>query len=154
MAKFSKGIHPQRFWSQVTHDKTKGCWLWQGYTVGKGYGRFMFEGQNMVAHRYAYQQLVEAIPEGMQVCHRCDVPACVNPDHLFLGTNSDNQKDSLVKGRHNTGVVRPEDVQEIKRLHKETGLKATGLARKFGVSKAVVKNILSGHTWTWLEDPR
>jgi HNH endonuclease/NUMOD3 motif len=80
--------------------KTKTCWLWQG-RISRRYGRFAEDGQ-FAAHRWAFQYFVGPIPEGLLVCHRCDVNLCVNPAHLFLGTQLDNQRDKWKKGR---GVI-------------------------------------------------
>lgn len=80
-----------------------GCQLWTGSTtsrsVGKGYGVIKVSGRMCLAHRISYSANVGAIPEGMLVCHKCDTPACVNPDHLFVGTHSDNNRDTVKKGR-------------------------------------------------------
>lgn len=76
------------------------CWEWQGYRIDKGYGRLRHEGGKKLAHRVSYEAFVGAIPDGMCVLHKCDNPPCVNPDHLFLGTNLDNVKDCINKGRH------------------------------------------------------
>lgn len=88
----------QRFWNKV--QKTDGCWIWTGYRNKAGYGMFMMPDRVHLAHRVAWMFAYGAIPEGMQVCHHCDNPACVRPDMLFLGTNADNQRDSVRKGRH------------------------------------------------------
>src|SRR5688572_5586831 len=88
-----------RFWSKV--DKTTTCWLWVGTRHYKGYGDFAPSGQKKVkAHRYSWELHKGKIPNGMQVLHRCDNPPCVNPDHLFIGTNRDNVSDAIAKGRH------------------------------------------------------
>lgn len=92
-----------RFWSKV--HKTDTCWLWTGSTNEDGYGRFnlyCLVGHNLLvqAHRFAYALLVAPILPGWDVLHRCDTPACVNPDHLFLGLHTDNMKDMWAKGRH------------------------------------------------------
>jgi hypothetical protein len=76
------------------------CWNWTGALSDKGYGRFMLDGRNSHAHRVAYMLWVGEIPEGLSVCHKCDNPRCVRPQHLFVGSNSDNQQDSVSKGRH------------------------------------------------------
>lgn len=87
-----------RFWSKV--NKTEMCWLWTG-NRSQGYGKLSVLGESIRAHRYSYILHFGAIPQGMLVCHRCDNPACVRPDHLFLGTSSDNAKDAYHKGRLN-----------------------------------------------------
>lgn len=75
------------------------CWHWRGVTNKFGYGRFSFAGRTQVAHRLSYETFRGPIPEGMSVLHRCDNPSCINPEHLWLGTYSDNRRDCLSKGR-------------------------------------------------------
>lgn len=94
----------EKFWSKVS--KTDGCWLWTGSRSGNNkrpeslYGSFYLgSGKKIRAHRYSYEISKGSIPEGMLVCHSCDTPLCVNPDHLWLGTSADNNKDCLDKGR-------------------------------------------------------
>src|SRR5690348_7112088 len=94
----------KRFWSKV--EKTDGCWIWRGTMNGVGYGVFWLPmgkprnaNSRVYAHRLSYEMHEGKIPDGMFICHRCDNPACVNPDHLFLGTQSDNMTDCSRKGR-------------------------------------------------------
>lgn len=92
----------QRFLSYV--NRTEGCWVWTGGTTGPPpkYGCF-FDGKKYVrAHRYAYEQAFGPIPDGLFVCHHCDNRLCVRPDHLFVGTQSDNIRDMWSKGRGST----------------------------------------------------
>ncbi len=91
-----------RFWAKVT--KGEGCWEWQGAPSANGYGMIKAEGKYIGAHRYSWELYKGAIPDGLFVCHACDNRRCVRPDHLFLGTNQDNQLDALAKGRIKTGV--------------------------------------------------
>lgn len=92
----------ERFWSKI--DRTgQGCWLWQGTMLRQGYGCFKIAGKMYKAHRISYLYTKGPIPDGLVVCHSCDTPRCVRPDHLFLGTYKDNMQDAVRKGRMATG---------------------------------------------------
>jgi len=94
--------------ARSTIDAQSGCWLWSGKLFNKGYGRICRlavskwcggRTRNVLAHRASYRAFRGEIADGLLVCHKCDVPACVNPDHLFVGTVLDNTTDSIRKGR-------------------------------------------------------
>lgn len=83
-------------------EKTESCWLWRGAVDTAGYGDCWFRGRTTGAHRVSWQIFRGEIPDGLFVLHKCDNPICVNPDHLFLGTHSDNMQDASAKGRLKT----------------------------------------------------
>lgn len=87
-----------RFWSRVR--KTEGCWEWQGCRHHRsGYGHIRVAERLLQTHRLAFEIAFGPIPDGVYVCHKCDVPFCVRPDHLFLGTQTENMADMVAKGR-------------------------------------------------------
>lgn len=92
------------FWKWV--DKSGECWLWTG-TTSEGYGRVRHGPKKLLAHRVAYELTKGPIPKGMEVCHSCDNPTCVNPAHLWLGTHRDNMRDAHQKGRIKAPGERP-----------------------------------------------
>ena len=94
-------VFAERFWSRVEKQEN-GCWKWIGAKFHRGYGRVNSGGKMLRANRVAYEISKGDIPVGMVVCHKCDVPLCVNPDHLFLGTIKDNVDDMIRKGRKNS----------------------------------------------------
>lgn len=96
-AKKRWGALAPRFWSRV--DKSNDCWIWTG-AVASGYGACRYKGKQTTAHRVAYELEVGLIPTGLVVMHRCDNPLCVKPDHLVVGTQSENLRDMVAKGRY------------------------------------------------------
>lgn len=131
---------------------TPGCWLWLGARNNKGYGQVTGRrGRNVLAHRASYELHFGHIPDGHMVLHRCDNPACVNPDHLFTGTAKDNTQDMMQKGRqkvpqgaaNHRAKLTEEQVQAIRQ---ETG-SIRSIARKYGVTHGAITPILSGKSW-------
>jgi hypothetical protein len=140
--------------------KTDTCWNWIGYKIADGYGRMELNGKLELVHRISYEVHIGLIPEDMLVCHSCDNPPCVNPDHLFLGTNQDNVDDCMRKGRHVTpfgeehvcSKFTSDEVIYIRSVYKPQdknfGMRA--LAKKFNVSNEAIQHIVYNHTWTHL----
>ncbi len=130
--------------------KTATCWLVQGAANAKNGYLHIGDGSRAdgtytrkLAHRLAYELAHGSIPEGLKVCHRCDVPACVNPEHLFLGTQQDNIRDAVRKGRWTVRKITDDQVAELRRL-KASGATLRELAEHFGISKSTAKHIAAG----------
>ncbi len=142
-------IVSDRFWSRV--DKSGDCWLWTGSLHDWGYGQFLLVDKRFYAHRLAWALFHGAIPPGIMVCHRCDVPRCVRPDHLFLGTPKQNSEDMVRKGRGRPGMVGKkldqERASEIRCRYAAGGVSQAELAREFGVSGNTVWRIVRGYIW-------
>jgi len=82
------------------------CLIWTGLRSKRGYGQIRHEGRTHLCHRVVYELLHGPIPDGMVVCHECDTPLCIHPDHLWLGTASENTRDCVEKGRHRSGFAK------------------------------------------------
>lgn len=134
-----------RFWEKVT--KTDDCWLWTG--AGVRYGSFRGPDKTTTAHRFSYELHHGPIENGAYVCHTCDNPKCVNPDHLFLGTQSDNLKDMTDKGRR-WSKIDEEDVRIIRYLY-ERGVTYQKISEIFPICKTQVGNIIRGEKWGTVE---
>ena len=141
-----------------------GCWIWLGRERGSnGYGCFVINYRSRPAHRVSYELHRGAIPAGMHVCHTCDVPACVNPAHLFLGTHLDNQADKVAKGRQARGAfLSSRQAASRARGERNGSAKLTQeqvsairadtrpqrqIARDFHVSQALIGKIKQGRLW-------
>ena len=158
-----------RFWSKV--DKSGGCWIWTAAKDRKGYGKFSIgpgktkdgtRRNGMVsAHRYSYEMANGPIPKhpsfhGFCVLHHCDNPSCVNPDHLFLGTNEDNVHDMDNKGRrvnkqkkgsaHPNAILNEAKVKEIVASRRD-GMSCVTVAMRYGISPVTVSAIMKGRIW-------
>ena len=131
------------------------CWVWQGCKDKNGYGRMTYHGKDKRAHRIAYALFHgEEPPSNILICHRCDNPSCVNPKHLFAGTNGDNVRDMVRKGHHRdiSGEANPmaklteADVIEIRKMIAD-GFSKRIIAHQFGVSERYIYYIVTKRTW-------
>lgn len=146
-----KGPRPFDFDECYTVEPRTGCWLWTKYLGPTGYGRIRKDGQRYGAHRYSWEIHRGEIPPGLWVLHKCDVRACVNPDHLFLGTQDDNAADMARKGRsrdqngskHNMAKITEADVIAIR---SDTRLQRI-IAKDYGITQPAVGLIKRRQRW-------
>lgn len=153
-----KALSPKSiFFNNLDSDlKPNECWI---YKVGTRYGKILLtDRKNVSAHRFSYELYKEPIPEGMLVCHSCDVTLCVNPNHLFLGTSKDNRQDMLRKGRgnfpigsrnHRTSLN--EEIVSIIKTRINNKEKVTKLAIEYNVSRCTIAQIREKKSWLHVE---
>ena len=143
----------ERFLAKVCPEPGSGCWLWRGQLNQSGYGVLWLDGKSRVAHRVAWVFFHGEIPPELLVCHKCDVRACVNPEHLFLGTHTENARDREAKGRSMRGEESPssrlstEQVSRIKAVLAEDRMYVSEIAREYGVTPPTIAAIAKGKTW-------
>lgn len=145
-----------RFFSNVSSMGKDQCWQWTGIRNSNGYGRFPYKDAHLLAHRLAYVIFYGDVPKGFCVCHKCDNRLCVNPYHLWLGTQAENLQDAARKGRMYQPNTRAEKngntcltwekVRTIRKM-KKAGTKNYHLAGLFGVSASTIGNIVKQETW-------
>ena len=154
----------QRFWGMVDSQRKDQCWEWQGKRSRQTqYGRIRVLGKEYFAHRLSWIIHHGTIPGGLCVLHRCDVPACVNPHHLFTGTHDDNMQDMFHKGRNPgkpptyLGERNPnsrltaDQVREIRQRYRDGVESYAALGREFNVPGSAVRKIILGINWGWLD---
>jgi len=142
-----------RFWKFVTVSPE--CWEWAGHKTYDGYGVFHLSRESrprrIVAHRFAWQSFNGVIPIGLKVCHRCDNPSCVRPDHLFLATPSENQQDCIAKERrpNDPSVALPKLSWSLARKIRRNWIKVPihHLALRLSVSRKLIRKVRQGIAW-------
>jgi uncharacterized protein YjiS (DUF1127 family) len=147
-----------RFWSKVTiTNNINDCWLWTRACFSNGYGAFQLEGKQKRAHRMAWEIIYGSIPNGLCVCHKCDVRLCCNPLHLFLATSEENTQDKVSKGRQarNKGLksgksakLNPSQVEEIRQRYALKELNQYELADVYGVKQQQISRIVNHKRWS------
>jgi len=149
----------ERFWFYTDKIDLDDCWEWKA-NKRNGYGRIYFDGRLHTAHRISWIIHFGEIPDKLKVLHKCDNPSCVNPYHLFLGTQEDNVHDMCNKNRnkypigeqvHKARLSRT-SVIKIKRLYETGKFTLNKLAEDFKVSKGCISHIIKGRSWKWLEN--
>lgn len=139
----------RRFWKYAQKGAEDECWEWVGGVSGNGYGRLKDNGRYEGAHRISWQIHYGEIPDDMYICHACDYLLCVNPAHLFLGTNASNQADSVSKGRAKSNVkITDQDVQKIRQRYAAGGITQQEIADEYGTAPQTISNYCVGRTRT------
>ena len=154
-----------RFWAKV--DTSGECWEWTAARNSKGYGAFWDGTRHQKAHRYSWELQIGTIPEGLLVCHKCDNPKCVRPDHLFLGTYQDNAIDAINKGRmvpppgyekyNDAWAVRGErkgnaiftdaDIISIRERWRSGSATVREMADQYGTYRQTIRRIVKRERW-------
>ena len=150
----------ERFWNRVDQSTKRSCWLWTGSCSWGGYGRIRYRGPSTYAHRVSWLIHFGEIPPRMLVLHKCDNPPCVNPKHLFLGSQADNMRDMKTKQRSSKGPqgwapsgedhwstkLKAKDVRAIRKAY-AGGATQNALAKKYSMVQNAIGAIVRRVTW-------
>ena len=145
--------------SNTEVNEDTGCREWKGSAYSEGYGKIKVGGKTNRAHKISYEQYVGPVPRGLLVCHTCDNPSCVNPEHLFLGTHQDNRADMLRKGRqscprgekHGNSKLTASLVRQIRSLYEDRCHTQKEIATAFGIHQTTVSELILRKKWRHLK---
>jgi predicted XRE-type DNA-binding protein len=148
----------ERFWAKVDKSNPVGCWTWMASKTKFGYGRIRNEGwlsKTLLAHRVSWELFNGPIFGDAKCLHKCDVPSCVKPSHLFLGSLADNMADKVKKGRGNcapgerngSAKLTEEKVTEIREIYKAGGVSQRKLAKIYGICRSEISHIVTRKNW-------
>jgi hypothetical protein len=148
-----------RFWAKVDKRGPDECWEWTAHKQANGYGTIGIGDKSHRAHRISYQLHKGEIPEGLCICHTCDNPGCVNPDHLWAGTQKENRQDCARKGRspagrgerHRSAKLTTADVIEIRRAYAAGECGSRKLGKRFGIAPGNILCIVQRTKWKHVE---
>lgn len=142
-------ITKERIEAKVLRIPEAGCWIWTGSTMVRGYGEIISENKKHYAHRASYEAFVGPIPKGFYVCHSCDTPACVNPYHLFAGTQKNNLVDMVKKGRSTRGERNSQAklTEEQVKFVRTSTQSCNSLAKQLNVSCSTLSAIRRNESW-------
>lgn len=153
-------LSEERFWAKVDKRTDEECWNWMGFKTKAGYGQLTVCQQLLYAHRFSWELKNGKVPEGRYLCHKCDNPSCVNPEHLYAGTQKDNMKDMSIRkrfshpettlahgARNGNAKLTEEEVRKIRNEYVPYKVTQRRLAEKFNISEATVKKIIAGKLW-------
>jgi len=140
-----------RFWSLVGR-LGEGCWEYGGHVNNRGYGVFSVEGIRVKAHRFVWAIARGPIPDGLNICHRCDNTVCVNPAHLYIGTQAANMHDSVRKGRKRAWGLQKLDAHQVLEIRARcaAGERQIDVATAFGIARNTVSGIVNRKSWAHL----
>lgn len=166
---YMRSTNEQRFWAKVDRRGPDECWPWLAYRDACGYGAVLYREQAesglssavLRAHRVSFLINVGPIADGLRVCHSCDNPPCVNPAHLFLGTQADNVRDMVTKGRkfvmrgegHPNAKITLADVAWIRWARGYAGVPYGRIGRAYGIGKAAARRAALGLHWADRREP-